>query len=160
MVFQLRQKENFPVLECENGFWELILGILVVISSWLQLLTFTKFIELRFTVLILLDVLLDIKFCFKYWKETLWLYLEHLQYEIFTPDITFSNTFSNVSWLKLGVFTFYPEETIIEISNSFHWQNIILCILKEWINSFNLTLIHECIPPKKKINLVLSIDVP
>ena len=71
LVFQLRQKENLPVLECENGFWELRLGILGAISSWLPLLAFTKFVELRFTVLISLDVLLDIKFCFKLPKRNL-----------------------------------------------------------------------------------------
>ena len=31
-VFQRRQKENFPVLECENGFWELRLRILGAIN--------------------------------------------------------------------------------------------------------------------------------
>jgi hypothetical protein len=119
LVFQLRQKENFPVLECENGFWELRLGMLGAISSWLPLLAFTKFVELRFTVLISLDVLIDIKFCFKCRKETLWFHLEHLLYEILTLDIDFSNTFSKFSVVEIWSVYFYPEETITEFSNSF-----------------------------------------
>ena len=106
-------------LSCENGFWELRLGILGAISSWLPLITFTKFVELRFTVLISLDVLIDIKFCFKCRKETLWFHLEHLLYEILTLDIDFSNTFSKFSVVEIWSVYFYPEETITEFSNSF-----------------------------------------
>ena len=46
LVFQLRQKENFPVLESEIGFWELRLGILGALSKWLLFITFTKLNEL------------------------------------------------------------------------------------------------------------------
>jgi len=34
------------------------------------------------------------------------LYLEHLRYEILTPESAFSNTFLNLSWLKFGGYTF------------------------------------------------------
>jgi len=108
ILSQLRQKENFPVLECENGFWELRLGILGAISSWLPLLPFTKFVELRFTVLISLDVLLDIKFCFKCRKDTLWFHLEHLQYEILTPDSAFFKYFIKFFEVEIWSVYFYP----------------------------------------------------
>ena len=142
ILSQLRQKENFPVLECENGFWELRLGILGVISSWLPLLTFTKFVELRFTVLISLNVLLDIKFCFKCRKETLWFHLEHLRYEILTPDSAFLNTFFKFFEVEIWSVYFYPEEAIIEFSNSLYWQNIIIefFLHLEWINSFHFSI--------------------
>ena len=115
LVFQLRQKENFPVLECENEFWELRLGILGAMSSWLPLLTFTKFVELRFTVLISLDVLLDIKICFKFRKEILWFHLEHLRYEILTPDNAFLNIFLNFLWLKFGVYAFILKKLSLKL---------------------------------------------
>jgi len=146
------------MLECENGFWELRLGILGVISSWLPLLTFTKFVELRFTVLISLNVLIDIKFCFKCRKETLWFHLEHLRYEILTPDSAFLNTFFKFFEVEIWSVYFYPEEAIIEFSNSLYWQNIIIefFLHLEWINSFILALVYECIL-RIKINPVLSI---
>jgi len=64
LVFQLRQKEKFPVLECEIGCWKIRLGILGALSSWLLFITFIKLVELRFVRLVLLDVLLNIKFYF------------------------------------------------------------------------------------------------
>jgi len=96
--FQLRQKKkkkkNFPVLECEIGFWELRLGILGALSLWLSFITF----ELRFTELelVLLKVLFDIRFCFKCWKETLWFHLEYQRNEILTPDIALIQIFLQI----------------------------------------------------------------
>jgi len=160
LVFQLRQKENFPVLECENGFWELRLGILGAMSSWLPLLAFTKFVELRFTVLISLDVLLDIKFCFKCRKETLWFHLEHLRYKILTPDSAFISTFLNFLWLKFGVYTSILKKLSLNLVILFTDKILSLNFFHlEWINSIILALVHECIP-RIKINPVLSIDVP
>jgi len=52
------------VLECESGFWELRLGILEAISSWLTIISFIKLIELRFAEFVLLNELLDIKYLF------------------------------------------------------------------------------------------------
>jgi len=63
-VFQLSQKENFSILEYEIAFWELWLGILGALSSWLTIITFTKLVDLRFAEFVLLDVLLDIFFFF------------------------------------------------------------------------------------------------
>jgi len=80
----------------------------------LPLLAFTKFVELRFTVLISLDVLLDIIFCFICRKETLWFHLEHLQYEILTPESAFLNTFFKFFEVEIWSVFFYPEEAIIE----------------------------------------------
>jgi len=84
-------------------------------SSWLPLITFTKFVELRFTVLISLDVLLNIKFCFKCRKETLWFHLEYLWYEILTPDSAFSNTSLNFSRLKFEVYTFILKKLSLNL---------------------------------------------
>jgi len=50
------------VLECEIGFWELRLGILGALSSWLLFITFIKLVEMRFAEILLLYVLLGIKF--------------------------------------------------------------------------------------------------
>ena len=110
------------------------------ISSWLPLLTFTKSVELRFSVLISLDVLLDIKFCFKCRKETLWFHLEHLRYEILTSDSAFLNTFFKFFVVEIWSVYFYPEEAIIEFSNSLYWQNIIIefFAFRMKINSFIL----------------------
>jgi len=72
--------KTFSPLECETGFEEYKLSILVVLGSWLAFITFTK---ISWTEFLLLDVLLDIKFCFKCWKVTLWFHLEHQQYEQF-----------------------------------------------------------------------------
>jgi len=66
VVFQPRQKEYFSVLECEFEFPELRLDILGALSSLLAFITFTKLIELGLAEFILLDVLLNIKICFKY----------------------------------------------------------------------------------------------
>jgi len=57
LVFQLRQKENFSVLECEIGFWEFRLGILGALSSWLAFIIFIKLVELKFANFVLLDIL-------------------------------------------------------------------------------------------------------
>jgi len=57
LVFQLKQKENFSVLEYEKGFWELKLYIFGALKSWLAFITFTKLVELRFTEFVLLYVL-------------------------------------------------------------------------------------------------------
>jgi len=59
-------------------------------------------------------------------KEIQWFHLEHLQNEIFTPDITFSYIFYKFCGVEIMSVYFNPEETIIEISNSFYWQNITL----------------------------------
>jgi len=56
------KKKNFPVLECEFGFWEIRLGIVGALSSWLPFITFTKLVELRFAKFVLLHSLFDIKF--------------------------------------------------------------------------------------------------
>jgi len=107
------------MLEYKIGFWELRLGILGALSSWLPFITFTKLVELRLTEFILLDVLFDIRFCFKYWKEILWFHLDYLRYEILTPGIAFSNTSSNFLVVELWNVYFYPEETIIEFNKFF-----------------------------------------
>jgi len=60
LAFQLRQNENFSVLECEIEFWEIQLGILGALRSWLPFITFTKLIELRFAEFALINVLLNI----------------------------------------------------------------------------------------------------
>jgi len=139
MVFQIRQKEIFPVLECEIWLWEireLRLGILGALSSWLPFITFTKLVELRFAEFVLLNVLLDIKFCFKYWKE------------IFTSPFGTSIIWNFNSWyyffkysfkffmVKIWSVYFNSEETIIEFSNSFHWQDIILEFFASSMNKF------------------------
>jgi len=109
----------------------------------LPLLAFTKFVELRFTVLISLDVLLDIKFCFKCRKETLWFHLEHLQYEILTPDSAFLNTFLNFLRLKLGVYTFIQKKLSLNLVILFYWQNIIIEYFAFRMNKF----LHFSISP-------------
>jgi len=109
----------------------------------LPLLAFTKFVELRFTVLISLDVLLDIKFCFKCRKETLWFHLEHLQFEILTPESAFLNTFFKFFEVEIWNVYFYPEEAIIEFSNSLYWQNIIIEFFAFRMNKF----LHFSISP-------------
>jgi len=117
------------------------------ISSWLPLLAFTKFVELRFTVLISLYVLIDIKFFFKCRKETLWFHLEHLLYEILTPDSAFLNTFLNFLRLKFGVYTFILKKLSLKLVILFTDKILTLNFLHlEWMNSFILALVHECIP--------------
>ena len=131
-------------------------------SSWLSLITFTKFVELRFTVLISLDVLLDIKFCFKCRKETLWFPFGTSTIWNFNSWKCFFKYFFKFFVVEIWSVYFYPEKAIIEFSNSFYWQNIILeffFLHLEWINFFDLALVHACIP-RIKINLVLSIDAP
>ena len=76
----------------------------------------TKLVELRFAEFVLLDALLDNKFCFKCWKETLWLHLEHLQYEIFnTCYCFFKYFFKFFSWLKFGVYTFILKKLSLNL---------------------------------------------
>jgi len=144
----------------EIGFWELRLGILGALSSWLAFITFIKLIEQRFAEFIILYELFDIRFGFKCWKETLWFHLEYLRYEILTPDIVFSNTSSNFSWLKFRVYTFILKKLSLNLVILFTDKILSLNILNlEWINSFILALVNECIL-RIKINLVLLIDVP
>jgi len=132
------------LLECETGFWELWLGILGALSSWLVFIIFTKIVELRFAEFVLLDELLEIKFWIKYLKETLWFHLEHLQYEILTPDITYLNTETNFVWLKFKVYTVILNKLSLKLIILFTVKILFLNFLhQEWINSFILSLVHE-----------------
>jgi hypothetical protein len=47
-LFQLRQNENFWVLEYETGFWEFRLSTLETFGIWLTFTTFIKLFKLGF----------------------------------------------------------------------------------------------------------------
>jgi len=99
------------------------------LNSWLAIIKFSKFVDLRFAEFVLLDVILDIIICFKCWNETLWFHLEHLQYKILTSQILFLQIL--YGWNLEGIY-FNLEETFIEFSNPFHWQYIILEFFASW----------------------------
>jgi len=174
-VFQLKQNENFSVLECEIGFWEFRLGILRVLGLWSVFIRFIKLIELGFTEFVLLDALsdvsldvlldilldvLDYNFCFKWEKkpnDSIW-NIYKMKYLLLI--LLFHIFFINFVGLKLWVYTLILKKLSLKLVIHFIDKILLLNFLYiEWKNSLILALIHECIP-RIKFNLMLSKDVP
>ena len=105
------------------------------LSSWLQFIIFTKLVELRFAEFVLLDVLLDIKFYFKCYKNFMIPFGTSIIWN-FNSWYSFFKYFFNFFMFEIRSVYFYPEETIIEFWNSLHWQNIVPKFFASRMNKF------------------------